>query len=114
MTSVLRKLTNCFPAPLAPRHARESCPPCANSSAGEQRDSPVAVASLTCAARLQEHSATGSHDIPIFEMLEFSTSAASPTPKIALPTIKPLGQGGVRDTVRDYYYHYVRYRPTKV
>jgi hypothetical protein len=47
-------------------------------------------------------------------MLEFSTSAASPTPKIALPTIKPLGQGGVRDTVRDYYYHYVRYRPTKV
>jgi hypothetical protein len=45
-------------------------------------------------------------------MLEFSASAASPK-KIALPTIKPLGQGGIRDTVRDYYYHYVRYRPTK-
>ena len=45
-------------------------------------------------------------------MLEFSASAASPK-KIALPTIKPLGQGGIRDTVRDYYYHYVRYRPPK-
>jgi hypothetical protein len=65
---------------------------------------------MICAVRFQEHSTTGCHDIPILEMLEFSASAA---PKIALPTIKPLGQGGIRDTVRDYYYHYVRYRPTK-
>ena len=43
-----------------------------------------------------------------FEMLTFSSEASQPSAKIGL---KPLGQGGIKDTVRDYYYHYVRYPP---
>ena len=43
-------------------------------------------------------------------MLTFSSEASQPSAKIGL---KPLGQGGIKDTVRDYYYHYVRYPPGK-
>ena len=43
-------------------------------------------------------------------MLTFSSQASEPFSKLGL---KPLGQGGIKDTLRSYYYHYVRYPPQK-